>query len=299
MGGMGVVGGPVGAPPTTNNGLPPNQQPHGGNGTDSNSMNIKKLNTYIYDYFLKNNHHDLARAVATDLPIETVPNPKLSPNQRNVNGSDDAMDPELKEGQHKRPDDLPIPNVPRGSDSAFLLDWWCQFWDCFNAHRKNGKPNQNTNAYLQFVKNQTQERNRQQMMLQGMDPAAQRNYRNMNLAMQNGMGMPNDLKKAAMQNNRNATPQQQQQTLNQMRYMQNLSNSQMQQVQQQQMLNHSAQMKREGSQMEMQQRPQSPGGSVDNAPSPKRQRLDGNPNFNGQQMGPAGRGQPQGMQGQQ
>lgn len=50
--------------------------------------------------------------------------------------------------------------------------------------------------------------------------------------------------------------------------------------------------------MEMagQQRPQSPG-SVDNAPSPKRQRIDGN-NFNGQ-MGPMGRGQPPNMQGQQ
>jgi len=37
------------------------------------------------------------------------------------------------------------------------------------------------------------------------------------------------------------------------------------------------------------QRPQSPG-SMDNAPSPKRQRVEGN-GFNGQAMGPAGRGQ--------
>lgn len=52
-------------------------------------------------------------------------------------------------------------------------------------------------------------------------------------------------------------------------------------------------MQREGSNME--QRPNSPGGG-ENAPSPKRQRLDGN--FNGA-MGPMGRGQPQGMPGQQ
>lgn len=52
-------------------------------------------------------------------------------------------------------------------------------------------------------------------------------------------------------------------------------------------------MQREGSTME--QRPTSPGGG-DAAPSPKRQRLDGN--FNGA-MGPMGRGQPQGMPGQQ
>lgn len=54
-------------------------------------------------------------------------------------------------------------------------------------------------------------------------------------------------------------------------------------------------MQREGSTME--QRPASPsGGGGDAAPSPKRQRLEGN--FNGA-MGPMGRGQPPGMPGQQ
>ena len=68
-------------------------------------------------------------------------------------------------------------------------------------------------------------------------------------------------------------------------------------MRQQQQLQQSGQMQRDGSAMGMgQDRPQSPGGSVENAPSPKRQRLDGN-GFNGP-MGPAGRGQPQGMQGQ-
>jgi len=57
------------------------------------------------------------------------------------------------------------------------------------------------------------------------------------------------------------------------------------------------QMQREGSSMDGQQRPQTPG-SGENAPSPKRQRMDGGGSFNGQ-MVPMGRGQPQGMQGQQ
>ena len=57
------------------------------------------------------------------------------------------------------------------------------------------------------------------------------------------------------------------------------------------------QMQRENSSMDGQQRPQTPG-SGENAPSPKRQRLDGGGSFNGQMM-PMGRGQPQGMQGQQ
>ena len=68
----------------------------------------------------------------------------------------------------------------------------------------------------------------------------------------------------------------------------------MKNIQQQQMMHTS--MQRDGSGMDMGgQRPQSP---ADSAPSPKRQRLDGNA-FNGQGMGPAGRGQPPNMQGQQ
>lgn len=71
----------------------------------------------------------------------------------------------------------------------------------------------------------------------------------------------------------------------------------MQQFKMQQMQLQQTQMQREGSTIDMngQQRPQSPG-SVADAPSPKRQRLDGT--FNGP-MGPMGRGQPQGMPGQQ
>jgi len=66
-----------------------------------------------------------------------------------------------------------------------------------------------------------------------------------------------------------------------------------QQMRMQQMAQLQQNIQREGSTME--QRPTSPGGG-DAAPSPKRQRLDGN--FNGA-MGPMGRGQPPGMPGQQ
>jgi hypothetical protein len=71
----------------------------------------------------------------------------------------------------------------------------------------------------------------------------------------------------------------------------------MQMIQQQQAAKQQ-QMQRDGSDRENpQQRPSSPG-STENAPSPKRQRLEGAP-FNGQQGMPNGRGQPQGMPGQQ
>ena len=65
------------------------------------------------------------------------------------------------------------------------------------------------------------------------------------------------------------------------------------------MLQQSGQMQREGSAMGVgQDRPQSPGGSIDNAPSPKRPRIEGNGFAGPMGPGPAGRGQPQGMQGQ-
>lgn len=64
---------------------------------------------------------------------------------------------------------------------------------------------------------------------------------------------------------------------------------------QQQQMMQNQQMQRDGSQMDMNQRPQSPG-SAENAPSPnKRPRLENG--FNGQQMGPGARSQ--GMQPQQ
>src|SRR5277367_1193070 len=74
---------------------------------------------------------------------------------------------------------------------------------------------------------------------------------------------------------------------------------QQQQLQQQQQHQKQNQMQRDGSDLDGSRRPQSPG-SAENAPSPsKRPRLEGAP-FNGQQgMMPNGRGQPQGIPGQQ
>lgn len=147
-------------------------------------------------------------------------------------------------------------------------------------------------------------------MLNQLDPTMMNTnlqYRNMVQSIQpNGMVMPNELQKRAIQNNRNAYVQRPTSVLSwapkalvmnqltqvaawyrtpqQMQHMKNM---------QQQHLLQQTQMQREGSNMDMGgQRPQSPGAG-DNAPSPKRQRLEGQP-YNGQ-MGPAGRAQ--GMQG--
>jgi hypothetical protein len=79
------------------------------------------LNTYIYDYFLRNRHHNLARAMLDcDLKLSTE---KQSPNK--ANGASDI----------DMPDDMPLPSMPAGqvADNSFLLDWWVQFWDIFAA----------------------------------------------------------------------------------------------------------------------------------------------------------------------
>jgi hypothetical protein len=115
-----------------NTGTPGNAQ--GGSSIDGNRV---KLNTYIYDYFLKNGEFGLARSIHERLEIEQSPQQKQSPNQNKVNGHD-AMDADTKDDALGKPDDLPLPNVPNASDSSFLLDWWSQFWDCFQAQRGRG-----------------------------------------------------------------------------------------------------------------------------------------------------------------
>ena len=59
-----------------------------------------------------------------------------------------------------------------------------------------------------------------------------------------------------------------------------------------------AQMQRDPSNMEMGvQRPQTPGGSMDNAPSPKRPKLDDGSGFNGPGMQPGNRPMPNSQMG--
>lgn len=139
MAGMNMAGGPVGGGmPMMNNGKPAGgirQQP-----LDQRSQ----LNTYIYDYFLRNQMHDCARALyQTDPKIQVI---KDSPGR---NGADDEIKDELDQ---KRPDDLPESDVPREClESCFLYEWWCLFWDMFNAQRGKG----DGTAVMQYV-NHTQ-----------------------------------------------------------------------------------------------------------------------------------------------
>jgi len=48
----------------------------------------------------------------------------------------------------KLPDDLPPPKLPMpASDSSFLYEWFCLFWDIYNAQRQKGG-NGTVNQYV-------------------------------------------------------------------------------------------------------------------------------------------------------
>lgn len=147
MGGMNAMGGPVGGamPMNAAGGVRPPMQ------TNDNQQR-SQLNTYIYEYFLRNGMYDCAKALLnSDQPIKVI---KESPGSRrrdeNGNGEEGAEDSK-DDFESKRPDDLPAPDVPRECpESCFLYEWWCLFWDMFNAQR--GKDNgRNVMQYMTYT----------------------------------------------------------------------------------------------------------------------------------------------------
>ncbi|TKA68895.1 hypothetical protein B0A55_08398 [Friedmanniomyces simplex] len=267
---MNMAGGPLGG-----GGGPAAQQqaqmsvgtPSNGDGSGPNA--IKRLNTAIYDYLLRNSMYEVARGFLKHMEIET--DIKKSPNQRGQpNGvADDGMDIDVAELKN-RPDDLPAP-LQLG-DGPFLQDWWCQFWEIYTGYRGKGGKSQ----VLSYIGNQRQaQKARTNMMAAGgMDAAGMQQMRMNNSMMMQGMnngamGIPTDLPRKAVQNRQNMTPQQQ---------------AVIQQMHRQQQMQGNA-MERQGSQMDMSgPRSNSPGSG--DAPSPKRQRLDGNMQQMGQRPGP-------------
>ena len=154
---MNAAGGSVSGMPMMNNGMPNGPRTHHPEETTRGT-----LNTYIYDYFLKNELWDCARALyQSEVAINLI---KVSPGLRRDadgnpvnNGVDDSsMDADVKEeSDPKRPEDLPIPRIPGDlPQNSLLQDWWCLFWDIFSAQRRKlSKPSENSASiqYLQFT----------------------------------------------------------------------------------------------------------------------------------------------------
>ncbi|KAI1331675.1 hypothetical protein F5Y16DRAFT_422160 [Xylariaceae sp. FL0255] len=255
---MPMAGGPVGGGPMpmmANNALVAGQ----GQRAPVPENNRANLNTYIYDYFIREGMYECARAL---LNSEQALNVHKNSPRRDENGvGDDPMDTDSKDDvDQKRPSDLPAPNVPDGGDQCFLYEWFCLFWDMLSAQRNKGGVSPNVSQYVAHTQQQSrmQRSHQNDLLRQGMYPNA------MMARMPNGMPMNKQgntsLARAAMANNQN--------------------NPQMQMLQ----ATTKNQMQRDGSNMDSSQnRPASPG-STDNAPSPsKRPRLDGAGPFNPQQ----------------
>lgn len=203
----GMAGGPVGGP------TPQQQQmnagtPSSGGGGDGSGFNpVKRLNTAIYDYLLRNRAFDIARSFLQKMEVETEikksPNSRQGGQQANGSMDDGMMDIDSAEIKNL-PDDLPAPLYM--GDGPFLQDWWCQFWELHHGQRGKGKP-----QVMSYIGAQRQAQKQRTNMMQanaggaGLQQQQQQQYNNMmmqSMAAQ-GNGMSGDLKRAAMQNPRN------------------------------------------------------------------------------------------------
>jgi hypothetical protein len=131
------AGGPVDGTPMMGN----MQRPRG-EAEDPRSL----INTYIYDYFLRNQHHELAELMLkSEMKMNIQLQGKQSPGSRNVNGVDGMNGMEMDDKFN-----LPHPKLPsqQAVDNSFLLDWWNQFWDIFGAARKRSM-NPKAMSYIQ------------------------------------------------------------------------------------------------------------------------------------------------------
>jgi hypothetical protein len=113
-----AAGGPVGGGMIMMNNGSPATQVNVGNSPEQVKA---QLNTYIYEYFLKLGHYDIARSLLREEKFElrTKPPVKQSPGRRKdaeVNGVDgDSITPGV----------------------GFLFEWFSIFSDLFTAHRSS------------------------------------------------------------------------------------------------------------------------------------------------------------------
>jgi hypothetical protein len=147
MANMNAMGGPVGAPmPMMNNGaMPPQNGPRQAGQVSSDTR--AQLNTYIYEYFLRSDMHECARALLNSQSPIRVKSEDGHDENGNVIGNslgDDSMDTDSKDKIHG----LPLPNIPSAyPESCFLVEWFSLFWDMLHA-QKNKSGNGVVNQYV-------------------------------------------------------------------------------------------------------------------------------------------------------
>ncbi|KAF2859364.1 hypothetical protein K470DRAFT_265358 [Piedraia hortae CBS 480.64] len=196
---------------------------------------VKRLNTAIYDHLLHLKLFNVAREFINSGIDVDVDQKKSSPRKGTANGEIDA---------NPRPDDLPEP-VQLG-DGPFLQDWWCQFWEMYQAQRAPNRTNPNMLSYISAQRRMQKQR----QLLTGPPPGIQHMYSPAAVPMGQPMTMA-DVKPVPA---RDLMPYQAQ--IQRARAGAAAATA----------------MERQGSQMDARPRSGSPAGD---APSPKRQRLEG------------------------
>ncbi|KAK6496570.1 hypothetical protein TWF481_001570 [Arthrobotrys musiformis] len=291
------------------------QNPNMSNGSGSKGLERSLLNTYIYDYFIRHDMFESARAILQEAEVSTEPGTSArrgSPSRRSqkhdpdgnlINGIDDSMDSDRKDDEgSERGADLPLPKVPQDSSGgSFLYDWWSLFWDIFGA--RTGKAVSGpAMTYVNQVQVQAKSREQQQRLIQitqasglmaGQIPQQfMAGYpANQMLRVPNGVIhaedvlQKNNLARQAMVNNQRNKPQFPQNPNQQQQQLQQQLKTQQQQ--QQAMIQQQQQMQRD--QSVDGERPQSPAPGQNGSSPSKRARHEGE--F---QPG-AGRGQLQNM----
>lgn len=144
MTGLNAVGGALGGMPLINNGTN-GATPRAGSDQGDNDFEAR-LNTHIYDFFLKSENYECAR-VLLNSGVAMEPSPRRR--DGDINGTDDAMHTDSKDDiDSKRPEGLPP--VPGQTDNSnFLLEWYSCFWDFFFARTKNPRATPQSLHYMQ------------------------------------------------------------------------------------------------------------------------------------------------------
>ena len=119
-------------------------------GSEDESEFEPRLNAYIYDYFIRNENWECARALMNS-------NASFHPPLRrdgDANGVDDnTMQTDSKDDlDSKRPDGLPPTSIQSEVQGpSFLLEWFALFWEVYLAQRKLPKATQQASQYVQHT----------------------------------------------------------------------------------------------------------------------------------------------------
>lgn len=146
---MAAVNGAGGGMPMMNNGAN-GATPRPGNEEEEPDYEAR-LNTYIYDYFVKTQRFECAKAMLNAMLNDGMPLRTLQkrPNS-DVNGAGNMHVDNKDDLESKIPDDLPLAAVPIDPQGAsFLLEWFGLFWDVSNAQRRSPHASQQAMQYVQ------------------------------------------------------------------------------------------------------------------------------------------------------